>query len=349
MSSWLQTGKDAGLRSKGWLRPLVPLYRAALLAKDVAYAQHWRTRRSLQAPVISVGNLSVGGAGKTPLIIRLAILLAERGLAVDVLTRGYGRRSTSTERVEVEMVAPAAPYGAERFGDEPILIAGTSGVPVYVGASRYAAGLLAEQRATSSARVHLLDDGFQHRKLTRAVDIVVLHASDFRAGLLPAGRLREPLSALGRASIAVLKVEDASFAALLGDRFPGLPIWWVRREIVVPPHRPPALAFCGIAHPGEFFGALRSAGVALSETRAFADHHPYTDRDIAALLERAQRTGAGSLLTTEKDLVRLSPAQRSRLSQAAMLEAVPLVVRLLDEQARIDQVLRLARLASLVP
>lgn len=174
------------------LTPLELLYAAGLRASNARYDRTEPAR--LKWPVVSVGNLSVGGAGKTPLVIRLAHLLAERGFAPDVLSRGYGRASTAAERVN-----PAG--GVESFGDEPLLIVRAAHVPVFVGASRYAAGMLSELGESDAARhVHLLDDGFQHRQLARAVDIVVVHPDDVRDRLLPVGRLREPLSSLERIS-----------------------------------------------------------------------------------------------------------------------------------------------------
>ena len=160
------------------LLALTPLYAAAVAAKNLAYDRGWLRAEHLRGPVISVGNLSVGGSGKTPLTLRLAELLRERDLAVDVLSRGYGRRSEATAKVD--------PQGsAQNFGDEPLLMA-RAGVLVYVGDSRYEAGMLAERDA-GSPRVHLLDDGFQHRQLARNVDVVVLHRGDFADQLLPAG------------------------------------------------------------------------------------------------------------------------------------------------------------------
>ncbi len=320
----------------GLLRPLVPLYAGVVAARNTAYARQWLRSSQLRAPVISVGNLSVGGSGKTPLVIRLAQLLAARGLAVDVLSRGYGRQSRATERVHPE----ADGASAERYGDEPLLIARASGVPVYVGASRYAAGLLAEQGG-GSPRVHLLDDGFQHRQLARAVDIVVLHGSDFAAGLLPAGRLREPLAALGRASIAVLREEDAALEPGLRGRFRHLRVWLMKREIALPEQAlgQPAFAFCGIGYPEEFFTSLARAGAEIRATRAFRDHHAWTDQDVSGLVRGAQASGARWLLTTEKDLVRMSASHRAVLGEAARLAAVPLRVRLLGEDAAIREML----------
>src|SRR5579862_9459138 len=153
------------------LWPLTLLYAAVVAAKNAAYDRGWSKLQTLRGPVISVGNISVGGSGKTPFVIALAKLLQRQGVEVDVLSRGYGRSSDSVEQVD-----PAS--SAERFGDEPLSIAQSAGVPVYVGASRYTAGLLAESDQ-STTRIHLLDDGFQHRKLRRTVDIVLIHRSDF--------------------------------------------------------------------------------------------------------------------------------------------------------------------------
>ena len=360
---------DAAVQ-RGWLRPLVPSYAAGVMAKNAAYEHGLLQARRLRHPVISVGNLSVGGAGKTPLVIRLAQLLASRGLEVDVLSRGYGRRSGAPEQVRLAAEQPPgrtfagmrsatfaagafpademdqAAADARRYGDEPLLIAQAARVPVYLGASRYAAGLLAEQRAGDGPRVHLLDDGFQHRRLARVVDIVVIHPSDFLQSLLPAGRLREPLASLQRASIAVLRDDGGDqHATSLRERFPALPIWWMTREIVLASSPEPAEAFCGIAHPGEFFGSLARAGASLRATHAFRDHHVYTNADIARLAASLRATGARTLLTTEKDLVRLSVRHRALLGEAATLQAVPLRAGLRDEAAAVDQLLALAGLA----
>ncbi len=303
-------------------RPLQLLYQAALGAKNNAYAQNWLRPATLAWPVISVGNLSVGGAGKTPLVIELARLLREHSVYVDVLSRGYGRRSPQPiERVEAE--GPA-----QRFGDEPLLIARATGVPVYVGASRRQAGKLAEQEADTKQGVHLLDDGFQHRRLARTVDIIVVHPRDAHDKLLPAGRLREPLSALRRADFLVLREEDALSEDALENAGIRKPVWRVRRTLALPPVADRAFAFCGIAHPNEFFAALQNGGIALCGTLAFHDHHAFVQADIQRIAERAR--GAGALLTTEKDFVRLSAEQREQLALVAPLHAVPMRAEILD-------------------
>jgi tetraacyldisaccharide 4'-kinase len=324
------------------LTPLQLPYAVVLGVKNLAYERRWLRTCRLGWPVVSVGNLSVGGAGKTPVVLALAEMLRSEGMQVDILSRGYGRRSAiPVERVET--VGDAA-----RFGDEPLLLARTAGVPVYVGASRYAAGCLAEQEASAHSSVngvHLLDDGFQHRKLARTFDIVVLHPSDGAGRLLPAGRLREPLRALRRADLLLLREDDTATEAALERAGILAPRMRLRRELTVPSLAGPAFAFCGIAHPEEFFRQLRSAGVTLSGTLAFRDHHRFTPRDLEALVARAK--GSAALLTTEKDLVRLSAEARTRLSACAPLLSAGLRVRFADAEGL--AALLQARLARHVP
>jgi tetraacyldisaccharide 4'-kinase len=314
------------------LSPLIPLYSAAIGTKNLAYAKGFRRQQRLQWPVVSIGNLSVGGSGKTPLTIRLAQLLQDRGVAVDVLSRGYGRRSKTVERV-----TPAG--SAEQFGDEPLLIAQSAGVPVFVGASRYRAGLLAESAAAEPA-LHLLDDGFQHRELARDVDIVVLHRRDFADRLLPAGRLRERFSSLSRAHVVVLRREDQDLESELRRRGFAETIWWMERRLAVPPMAR-AVAFCAIARTDEFFSGVRSSGITVTAMRAWRDHHSYTQSDIAELIELRRQHEAEAFLTTEKDLVRLQPELRRMLESAAPLHPAALVVQLHNEPAAIDQLFTL--------
>src|ERR1700689_4700877 len=191
------------------LLPFVPLYRMGLGLRAVGLRSKLERVRRLRSPVVSIGNLSMGGSGKTPLTIALAQALAERGFQADVLSRGYGRQSKLPARVD-----PAGT--AEEFGDEPILIARETGQPVYVAAQRYEAGLLAEeshaaQAASAAPQVpqgasvapqvlHVLDDGFQHRQLHRDIDILLLDRHDWQDDLLPAGNLREGLKPARRAT-----------------------------------------------------------------------------------------------------------------------------------------------------
>lgn len=317
------------------LAPLVPLYAAAVGAKNLAYDRGWARAHALQRPVISVGNLSVGGSGKTPLTIRLAQLLVERSIAVDVLSRGYGRASQKIDRVRVD-------GSAEEFGDEPLLIAQKTGVPVFVGADRYAAGRLAEAEMSGPPRnqpgVHLLDDGFQHRRLARGVDIVVLHRSDVSEWLLPAGRLREGLRSLRRAHILVLRDEDRDLEVQLRNRGLRQPIWWMERQMHFPAVSR-VVAFCAIARPQEFLAAIRKKGIAAPAVRAWRDHHRSTPGEVAELIQLSRQHQAEAFLTTEKDLVRLSSEQQQELAAAAPVYAARLEVRLQDEAAAIDRLL----------
>jgi tetraacyldisaccharide 4'-kinase len=318
------------------LLPLVPLYGAAQALDSIAYARGRRRVERLAWPVVSVGNLSVGGAGKTPFVIAVARALKERGWVVDVLSRGYGRVSDAVEQV----IADGVEDPAARYGDEPWLIARHAEVPVFVGRGRAAAGRLAEQvlvDANDRRHVHLLDDGMQHRKLARDVEIVLLHRSDFETTLLPAGRLREPLSALERADFVVLREEDRDLAARarrwmrVNAQIDGQ-VWTIRRELKVPALPGAAVAFCAIAHPEEFFEQLRTQGIAIAGAHAWRDHHRFTNRDLTMLCGAAAKLGAKCLVTTEKDLVRLTKAQRARLEETAPLFAGALTVRLLDSE-----------------
>lgn len=313
--------------------PLVPLYSAASGARRAAYARGWVQMKRLRRPVISIGNLSVGGSGKTPLTIRLAELLRERGISVDVLSRGYGRRSAAVGQVNPD-------GSADEFGDEPLLIA-QKGIPVYVGADRHAAGVLAESEndgTADGAGVHLLDDGFQHWRLARDVDIVILHRSDFEEHLLPAGRLREGLGALRRARMVVLREEDTDLEPELRHRGYTGALWWMHRRLRVPAIER-VVAFCAIARPEEFFGALRSEGVAIAAVRSWRDHHGYTEADLAELLELRRQHEAEAFVTTAKDRMRLAPDQRRELCAAAPLHVAELDVRLRHEKEAIDELL----------
>jgi tetraacyldisaccharide 4'-kinase len=308
------------------LAPFALVYASLVRARNARFDRTAAQR--LRCPVVSIGNLSVGGAGKTPLVICLSRLLERDGFLPDVLSRGYGRSNQKIERVD-------SGGNAERFGDEPLLIARAAGVPVYVGASRYEAGLLAEAEVKGEGRrVHLLDDGFQHRQLARDVDIVVMHRSDLHDRLLPAGRLREPLSSLERADVIVLRQEDAELESTLRVyvgkecRF-----WRVQRTLQVASPAKRALAFCAIARPAEFFTALAAAGVEVVERKSFRDHHRCTAADIERLAELGRRHGCDAFVTTAKDEVKLDADMRRQLNAVAPLRIASLVVEMEDEDA----------------
>ncbi|HEX3091400.1 MAG TPA: tetraacyldisaccharide 4'-kinase [Candidatus Angelobacter sp.] len=270
------------------MNPVSAIFGAGVALRNALYDRGVFKVRKLARPVVSIGNISVGGSGKTPFVIALGELLQQRGIEFDVLSRGYGRRSTA--------IAVVDPDGtAEQFGDEPLLIARKLRAPVIVGADRYQAGLLAEKQFPS--KLHLLDDGFQHRRLHRDFDIVLLPAEDQRGTLLPTGRLREPLSALRRADAVVLPdpAEKPPHAKS---------VWRVRRQIEIAADGR-AIAFCGIARPQQFFDALKAAHQEIAGTLTFRDHHRYAQRDIHRLLDLKKLTGATDFVTTEKDAMNL--------------------------------------------
>ena len=348
-----------------WAWPLVLVYRAALAVKDALRGQAKR----LQWPVVSVGSLSAGGAGKTPVVIALALLLKEHGWDVDVLSRGYGRAGSGVEMVaatvEKQILRSAqddnSSSDAAQFGDEPVVMARRAGVPVWVGAERFAAGQAAEkeQRRTQSAQwknamgamedsaelrgLHLLDDGFQHRQLARAMDVVLVTSEDMEDALLPAGNVREPLTALGRADVVVVREEE-----IVGEEFKakvwglmreGAQMWVARRRLVFPNTmktlgaglRP--VAFCAIARPENFAAMLFDAGCGVVETVAFADHHRYTKADVLHVIEVANGLNASGFVTTEKDAVKLTAELRALLEAVGPLMVVALEVEFVDADA----------------
>jgi tetraacyldisaccharide 4'-kinase len=284
------------------MRTLSQIFAAGVAVRNGLYDRGMLKVRRLTRPVVSIGNLSAGGSGKTPFVIALGDLLKRRSVAFDVLSRGYGRRSGATLIVD--------PQGsAEQFGDEPLLIARKLQVPVIVGGDRYEAGMLAEK--TFQSKLHLLDDGFQHRRLHRDVDIVMLTTADLEDALLPLGRLREPLSSLQRADAVVMTGDGVAESEV--RRWMGAPeqVWRAQRVLDVSSSAGKVLAFCGIARPVQFFEQLRSQPIDVVSTIAFSDHHRYSGREIARLLEEKAAKGADSFVTTEKDAINLGAwAQR---------------------------------------
>lgn len=315
-----------------WLLPLVPLYRAGLAIKNGRYDRNRDAARELRDPVISVGGLSAGGSGKTPFLIALAELMRELGYAPDVLSRGYGRSSRGVLRVD--------PRGtAAEFGDEPLLLARTLGAPVYVGAERYEAGLRAEMELPDFHRaVHLLDDGFAHRRLARTVEIVLLTAEDVRDSVLPAGNLREPLLALRRADVVVVRASEAEALRPVVERVArgaAKPVrtWIIERRMTLPTELPAKpVVFSGIARPADFEGMLVRRGVPPGATRRFGDHHRYTLQDVHALVRQAVQSGADGFVTTAKDAVKLDATMLEELRRHGRFAVADAVVSLQDRE-----------------
>ncbi len=319
------------------MNPLSGLYGGATAVRNALFDRGMLPARRLERPVVSVGNLSAGGAGKTPFVIALGELLRARGIRFDVLSRGYGRKTRGVLVVE--------PGGSVAdFGDEPLLIARRLGAPVIVGESRYEAGKAAEQRFQT--QLHILDDGFQHRSLVRDFDIVLMTAGDFDDRLLPVGRLREPLSSLRRADAIVLPQEVPAEELFAPNERRGRSVprdklvWHMRREIVISATPVSPVVFCGIARPQQFFAQVRAAGIIPVAEVVFRDHHSYSRRDIEHLLLMRDKVGAGGFLATEKDAVNL----RSWQAELNPLAIAELRLTLDDPADAVDAIL--ARIAK---
>src|SRR6202142_2326148 len=300
------------------------IFGVGVRARNALYDHGTVRARKLQGPVVSVGNLSVGGSGKTPFVLILGELLTARAVKFDILSRGYGRKARGVALVD--------PGGSPReFGDEPLLLARRLGAPVIVGEDRYEAGRFAE--TTFGPQLHLLDDGFQHRALARDFDIVLVTPEDARDRLLPAGRLREPLTSLSRADAVGL----ASGASPESFPLKAKLVWRVRRGISLTnvPSRP--VAFCGIARPQNFLLQLRTAGIEPVAQALYRDHHAYTERDVHDLLKLRQQSEAEGFVTTEKDAINLG----GYLAALEPLAVIPVKMELVDAANAVDTMLRM--------
>ena len=306
------------------------LYGRATAVRRAWYGRHPERRRRLDRPVISIGNLVLGGSGKTPIVAALARLLAEAGERPAILSRGYGRRR-GADGVVVVRDGERLRASPGESGDEPYMLARMlPGVPVLVSSDRYLAGRLAERRLDCT--VHLLDDGFQHLQLARDVDLLVMARGDLDERLLPWGSLREPLAA-ARAADGLLvaggegDAQEVASRAGVPQAFRVVPRYHpvrpigaqadlkVRRyeepkggaDLQVRPSGRRAVAVAGIARPERFFNALRELGWDVVREIRFRDHHWFTARDVAAVEHAAAESGADVVITTEKDVARLQP------------------------------------------
>jgi tetraacyldisaccharide 4'-kinase len=287
---------------------------AAARARRRHVAARPELRRRLRRPVVSVGNLSVGGRGKTPLVQTLAAWLRDQGWQPSILSRGY-KRTDPVDGVVVVSDGRRLRADLRRSGDEPLLLArALPGVAVIVCPDRHLAGRVAEAHLGST--IHLLDDGFQHLTLERTVDLVLVDPADLAGeDVLPFGRLREPVDTL-RAADAVLWTGDGDLDALatrLGAtrvfralRAPGL------LRAGTPGDEPPppgtrVVAVAGIARPGPFVEALRADGLDVAAELTFPDHHQFSASDLSRVRAALDATGAAGVVTTEKDWVRLLP------------------------------------------
>jgi tetraacyldisaccharide 4'-kinase len=304
------------------LNILSGLYGRAAQWRRAWYERYPHRRAQLDRPVISVGNLVVGGSGKTPTVAALARLLQHHGERPAILSRGYGRRAMS-DGVVVVSDGTRVLEPTPRSGDEPQMLARSlDGVPVLVSRERFLAGRLAERRFDRT--VHILDDGFQHLRLARDVDLVIVSKADLDEPILPVGTLREPLVAVRHAHAVLVSGSDEEAAVVSaqlprvagGFSWPAVPEFFRIRmhhdalRPVDPNEAPRAhggrrvIAVAGIARPERFFAALRAQGWEIVREMVFRDHHWYSNREMQAIA-RAAAAGADCVVTTEKDATRL--------------------------------------------
>ncbi|RPI55696.1 MAG: tetraacyldisaccharide 4'-kinase [Deltaproteobacteria bacterium] len=332
-------------------RPLSPVYSAIMKARAWAYRRGYLATRRLSCPVISIGNLSFGGTGKTPHVLAVASWLKSRGISPAVVSRGYGGRAGRGPLVVSDgtgvLVSP------QDAGDEPVMMAeALSGIPVVVGSDRYAVGKLALERFGVQAIV--LDDGFQHMALFRDIDIVLLPAINFfgTRWVFPGGDLREPVSAIFRATAILLtRAETLSFADQeIGRRelqtmVTGRPVFLsemratrflsMEGEAKTPDTLAgePLFAVCALAGPEFFFKILENIEADLKGKVAFPDHYSYKRNDLSKLMAQAGKQGAKALVTTHKDRVKIEPILRELAANGEK----PMPVWVLEIEARPEE------------
>jgi len=303
------------------LLPLAPFYRGAVAVRRAAYRRGLLQRTKLPVPVISVGNLTFGGTGKTPTVIALARDLVRMGRRPAILTRGYKRLDDG----QVVVVGPEPRQTAAEIGDEPLEMARRlPGVPVVVDADRARGGAEAQRLG---ADVVLLDDGFQHLRLERDLDLVLIDAGDPWGGgrLPPLGRLREPVAALERANAVLITKAPAEWRPLVAeierviDRIaPRLQVFisrvrpsrvhvpgegWLGSEVLIGRR---VMAFAALGRPDGFADTLADAGAEIVASRWFPDHHAYNEQELSEVVDQAAKASAIPV-TTAKDAVKLPP------------------------------------------
>jgi len=328
MSGFVRKGVESYIQGKGragvWtlLQPLSYLYEAGVRTRLGLYRAGALRSRSLPCSVISVGNITAGGSGKTPLTMYIARYLMKRGARVVIVSRGYGGSLKGLG--VVSNGAGEILLGAAEAGDEPLLMARSlRGVPVVVGADRFAAGTLAIKEF--SPTVIILDDGFQHIRLFRDLNILLVDGSVPLTGarLLPAGPLREPLSAIKRADMVLVKggsLNDYDKELLGRYNFRATGFVYMAGGVtdletnesltLADLKGVPLMAIAGIARPESFFTTLKDSGLKVVGTISYSDHYPYKAEDISVISEKMKTSGAEAFITTEKDGVKLSPLLR---------------------------------------
>lgn len=304
-------------------RPFSPLYSLLMLARERLYRNGVFRQHKLPVPVVSVGNLTMGGTGKTPTVTFIAGYFKSLGYKPAVISRGYGGKAAET--VNIVSDGHDLLLDVRQAGDEPFMLARhLPGIPVLTGRKRIHPCRYAIDRL--QCNILILDDGFQHLAAARDIDLVLFNATTLAGNsrIFPGGELREPVSSLKRCSAFLLTGVDSGnreratrFAQLLQDKLPGKPVFFssvtrgplmeissAGRRVAADLHSP-LYAFCGIAHPERFRNTLENSGVNITGFTAYPDHRPYSRKDIETLQRRAEKTGAGGLVTTEKDLVKI--------------------------------------------
>ena len=297
-----------------------PIYSLVMSIRAACYRQGLCRQERLPVPVVSVGNLTMGGTGKTPLVIHLAGLLRRRNPVI--VSRGYGGRAK--ERVNVVADGEAVRLNAAAAGDEPFFMAeNLPGVPVLTSRNRVDGGRYAVEHYGAGAVI--LDDGFQHLRLTRDVNLVLFKVDTFLGNnrVFPGGDMREPLKALARADAFVLTCVDEENRAraeaikkALTGRFPGIPVFMAAFRPValvaadggqfpLGAGPRPFFGFCGLANPHSFMRSLQLAGIETDGFQVFRDHCRYSPWELDFLRKQLKKSGARALITTEKDLVKL--------------------------------------------
>ena len=308
-------------------------------------------QRRLSKPVISVGNLSMGGTGKTPVVAAIAEWLIDAGYRPSILTRGYGREDAVDGVVVINSQISRTsrngqPPSLAQTGDEPMMLSRqVPGATVCVSPERYLGGVLAEKLGCD---VHVLDDGFQHIELARQFDILVTTVGEIPNGrVIPLGRLREPMDAAARAHFLVVTDATAGAASAEGwtlgisqscgsRRTLGAPAAVPGSRFPVPglvPSGSNVLAVSGIANPDRFITSLKDAGWNVVDSMTFADHHRYSPKDLDAIASKMTTAGAQAVFTTDKDAVRFE-----LLAPSFPLYRVPLVVEFDPPQALFESV-----------
>ena len=335
---------------RGAMRLLESIYAAVMSSRNASYRRGVLRMHRCARPVVSVGNITTGGTGKTPVVRWLAEHLRQRGLQPAILMRGYRREpdaATSDEQqLLLDQLNPPGATGA------PIVVHAD---PDRVGGAEHVL------RDNADVDVFILDDGFQHRRLHRDFDLVLIDATNPFGfdHVLPRGLLREPLHGLSRASAVLITRADQALPGTLEEigrtvrRYAtSIPIYQsthAQTSVVTDGTSTPIdslrgkriFAFCGVGNPEAFLAQLRAAGAELVATRSFGDHHAYEERDVEDLVSQAMRSGAGALVTTEKDWVKLARLKASR-TDSVPIWRVRLELRFVadDEQKLFDDITR---------